>query len=126
MGGNGAAALLQVNKAIALSPLDPFLYAMQSIRGLAHLHAGELEKAAYWADQGARKPGAHYLIAAIGAAVHKIAGSDEKATYWARESLLRRPDASVGKFFAAFPFEDADVRKSLNDALLQLGFSDGV
>lgn len=124
MGGDGETGLLQVERAIALSPLDPFLYAMQSITGLAYLHVGNLEQAAYWTEQGARKPGAHYLISAISAAVHKIAGHDEKAKYWARNCLTRRPDASIGKFFAAFPFENSTIRESLSDALGQLGFQD--
>jgi len=35
--GRGTEALAQIEKAIALSPLDPFLYAMQCARGMAYL-----------------------------------------------------------------------------------------
>ena len=122
MGGQGAPALANLNTAVSLSPLDPFLYAMQSATGLAYLHIEDLEKAAYWADQGARKPGAHYLIAAIAASIHDMAGNDDAAAYWSNQAFARRPDASIDKFFAAFPFVSEPVRTSFRKSLTKLAF----
>ena len=122
MGGRGAPALESLNTAVSLSPLDPFLYAMQSATGLAYLHVDDLDKAAYWADQGARKPGAHYLIAAIAASIHDMAGNGDAATYWSNQAFARRPDASIDKFFAAFPFVSEPVRTSFRKSLTKLGF----
>jgi DNA-binding winged helix-turn-helix (wHTH) protein/tetratricopeptide (TPR) repeat protein len=124
MAGRGTEALVQLERAIALSPLDPFLYAMQSARGLAYLHLQDFEKAAYWAEKGARAPGAHFLIGVIAAMTQKIKGDDEKAAYWARTVKERRPDASVGTFFNAFPFEDSEMRRSLQNALVSVGLKD--
>ncbi len=120
--GDGTSALEHISRAVELSPIDPFLYAMLSVKGIAHLHTGDLDRAADWAEQGARKPGAHYLIKAISAATWQIAGHHDKASYWRDQSLVARPDASTAMFFSAFPFEDEETRGKLRDALLRLGF----
>lgn len=121
MAGRHREALDRVGTAIALSPLDPFLYAMHATRGLAHLHRGDFEKAAHWAEKGAREPGAHFLIGAIAALTHAFKGDGQKAAYWANSVLTRRPDASVEMFFTAFPFEDPAIRRPISDALVSLG-----
>ena len=122
MAGEGAAALANLSRAITLSPLDPFLYAMKSTTGLAQLHLGDLEEAARWSSQGARTPGAHYLICAVAAAINEIAGKPMEARYWAEQSFARRKDASIEAFFAAFPFRDEKIRSDLRRALTALGF----
>lgn len=124
MAGRGVAAVEQLDTAMALSPLDPFLYAMQSAKGLALLHENDLQAASSWADQGARQPGAHYLIGAIAAGINQIAGNEGQAQYWADQTLKRRPDASIAQFFVAFPFRDEPVSKALQDALATLGIPD--
>lgn len=124
MAGRGTQALSQLERAIALSPLDPFLYAMQSACGLAYLQLQDYDKAASWAEKGARAPGAHFLIGAIAAMTQKIKGDDEKAAYWAKTVKTRRPDASVATFFSAFPFEDMEMRRLIRNALLSVGLKD--
>ena len=124
MAGRGTKTDVRRERAIALSPLDPVLYAMQAACGLAYLHLQDFEKAAHWAEKGARAPGAHFLIGAIAAMTQKIKGDDEKAEYWARTVKERRPDASVATFFQAFPFEDAEMRKSMRKALVSVGLKD--
>ncbi len=121
MAGRGEEANAQLDKAIALSPLDPLLYAMLSARGLAHLNLGDHDKAAHWAERGARAPGAHFLIGVIAAMAFRIKGDEDKAAYWARTALDRRPDASVATFFAAFPFQDPEMRRVMAEALVSIG-----
>ncbi len=122
MAGRGDEALQQLQKAIALSPLDPFLYAMQSACGLAYLQMEEYENAALWAERGARAPGSHFLIGAIAAMICKINGDEEKAIHWATTTKVRRPDTSVAMFFYAFPFEDQQMRSQITSALVSVGF----
>lgn len=124
MAGKGARALADVQKAMTLSPLDPFRYAMEAAMGLAHFHVGNLDAAADWCVRGAGKPGAHYLIAAVAVAICEAAGKREEACYWAKQTRARRPDASIDQFFAAFPFEDQDRRQAMHQALLAHGFSE--
>lgn len=121
MVGRGTEALAHLEKAIALSPLDPLLYAMQCARGLAYLQLEDSDNAFIWAEKGARAPGAHFLIRAIAAMICKIKGDDEKARYWAKAMRERRPDTSVSMFFNAFPFEDAGMRALMTSALVSVG-----
>lgn len=43
--GNGPQALQEINKAIALSPYDPLMYAYSSVTGVAYLVEGQYERA---------------------------------------------------------------------------------
>ncbi len=122
MAGRGAEALERLEKAIALSPLDPFLYAMQSACGMAYLQMEDYENAVIWAERGARAPGSHFLIGAIAAMICKINGDDKKAIHWATTTKNRRPDTSVAMFFGAFPFEDPQMRSQIASALVSVGF----
>lgn len=122
MAGRGVEALQQLQTAISLSPLDPFLYAMQSACGLAYLQMEDYENAVLWAEKGARAPGSHFLIGAIAAMICKISGDEEKARRWAKTTKDRRPDASVEMFFAAFPFENQEIRALIGSALISIGF----
>ncbi len=122
MAGRGAEALQQLQRAIELSPLDPFLYAMQSACGMAYLQLEDYENAVLWAEKGARAPGSHFLIGAIAAAICKINGDEAKATRWAVTTKTRRPDASVAMFFNAFPFQDQHMRSQYASALTSVGF----
>lgn len=123
--GRGAEALSQLEKAITLSPLDPLLYAMQCACGLAYLQLGDLEKAADWAEKGARAPGAHFLIGAIAAMIFKLKGDEARAAYWGKATLAKRPDASVAMFFDAFPFDDPQMRRQIAGALEAVGLQRG-
>lgn len=122
MAGDGAAALDNLGKVVRLSPLDPFLYAMMSARGMAHFHMGDMDAATLWAERGAGTPGAHYLISAFAAAINEAAGNHAQALYWTEKTMHRRQDASIEAFFSAFPFRDAARKKILRDALAALGF----
>lgn len=121
--GRGSDALRHVETAIDLSPLDPFLYAMQATRALAYLVNGDTKRAAVWSERAARAPGAHYLIALIAAASHQMNGGKEQATFWADHALRRRPGTSVERFFRAFPFVDQNFRREITAALRKSGVS---
>jgi DNA-binding winged helix-turn-helix (wHTH) protein/tetratricopeptide (TPR) repeat protein len=122
MAGRGNEALLQVNKAIELSPLDPFLYAMQSVRGMAFVLEGDFENGAIWTDKGARAPGAHFLIGVIAAAAHQLNDDPVKADYWIRNARSRRNDASMEHFFTAFPFKTEALKNLWRAPLASAGF----
>ena len=121
MAGRGAEALGHLAKAIELSPLDPFMYAMQSARGMAYVQEGDYANAAIWADKGARAPGAHYLIATIAAAVHALNGDQRSAKFWIDNVHSRRPDVSPEHFFTAFPLKNSAVREVWRAALVKSG-----
>lgn len=122
MACRGAQARASVTEAIRLSPLDPFLYAMQATLGLSYLIEGDFERAAAWAEKAARAPGAHFLIGAIAIAAHELNRDPTMAAYWSHNVRARREDASLNHFFTAFPFSDPDFRTRLAAALKQHGF----
>lgn len=64
-------AVGQFEKAIGLSPHDPFRWAFMSYRALAHLFGRQFEEAAHWARRATQVPNAHYwananFVAALG------------------------------------------------------------
>ena len=122
MAGRGERAIAKLDEAIILSPLDPFLYAMQSAKGFSLLHAGDLEQACFWLDTGTRQPGAHYLVSFISAAANRMAGNTDQAQYWTQRTLELRPDASISQFFEAYPLRDQHIRLEIQKSLRELGF----
>jgi hypothetical protein len=124
MAGRGEPAIAKLDEAISLSPLDPFLYAMQSAKGFSLAHTGDLEQACHWLDIGSRQPGAHYLVSIIAAAINEIAENHDRARYWADRTRQLRPDASIEQFFVAYPLRDQRLRSAIHAALRDLGFSE--
>ena len=115
-------AVMHVETAFKLSPLDPFLYAMFGIHALSNVIEGDYKSAAEWAEKAARAPGAHFLIAMIAVAANSLAGYQERAQFWVDDIRSRRSDANQQHFFASFPFSDAEVRRKISDELRVYGF----
>ncbi len=120
--GNAAEAIENATRALDLSPLDPLLYAVYSVRALGLLRGGDVEKAAIEAEQAAHAPGAHFLVLMIAAVVCHLAGEEVRARHWSAAARRRRPDASKEQFFTAFPILGDDFRRRLTEALTHLGF----
>lgn len=120
--GRGVEGARNAELALSLSPLDPFRYAMIGVRAFTHLIRGEDGKAAHLADEAARTPGAHVLIAMIAVAAHAVNGDREKATAWAENARRRNPGVTREDFFKSFPFEDQITRERLSKALGEYGF----
>lgn len=92
--GRIAEALDHFDRAIALSPHDPFRWAFMSYRALAHLFAGQFDQAALWARSASQVPNAHYwarakLVSALG---HLDAGREAEAE--AEALMAARPGFS--------------------------------
>ncbi len=121
--GRGEGSVEGIDLALALSPLDPFRYAMLGVRAFTCALAGDETGAARWANDAARSPGAHVLIAAIAVAMNDIAGDDRLAAYWAENAHTRFPGLTRADFFNAFPFADGGLRQRIDVALSKRGFS---
>ena len=107
--------------AMALSPLDPFQYAMLGTRALSHFVRGEDEAAAHWAERAARAPGAHVLISVIASACHSAAHNPARAQFWVARVRTRTAGDAQANFFRSFPFEEASVRARLAASLAAAG-----
>ena len=120
--GNGASGQQHADAAMALSPLDPLLYAMLAARAFSHLVRDETAEGAQWADRALRSPGAHVLIPVIATIAHGMNGDDERARECAAMAHVRDPSLSKADFFRAFPFRNAAIRKQFGDVLTKYGF----
>lgn len=120
--GNGERGQAHADAAIALSPLDPLLYAMRAARAFSHIVRGDYAEGARWVDLGARSPGAHKLIRLIAMTAHHLNGDDAQAQVYATAAREMDPTLSSADFFRAFPIRDAPTRKALSAALEKFGF----
>lgn len=111
-----------INMALSLSPLDPFRFAMLSVRGFHHLAQDDCAEAARWTERAARSPGAHILIAALATVMHSLAGNRDQARSWAENVRQRDPGFSQATFLSAFPFQDPQTRAQMLKALTDQGF----
>ena len=111
-----------VDLALALSPLDPFRYAMLGVRAFTHILRGELSDGARWADESARAPGAHVLIAMIAVAAHEMNGDADSAARWAGNVRSRNATVGQAEFFESFPFSHGETRARFAAALAKYGF----
>jgi DNA-binding winged helix-turn-helix (wHTH) protein/TolB-like protein len=111
-----------VDLAMRLSPLDPLYYAMLGTRAFTHMAVGEDAEAADWAEQAARSPGAHVLIAMIAAAAHALNGDAARAAFWAANVRERNVVLSREDFCRSFPMRSDVMRVRVLRALGELGF----
>jgi tetratricopeptide (TPR) repeat protein len=119
--GRAKDARASLDVAMALSPLDPFLYAMKGTRALSYLVEGRPDEAVFWIDEAARTPGAHAVVNLVAAAAHSLVGDRSGAEHWVRQAQSRNPEIDQERFFRAMPFADPAVRKKIAQALASNG-----
>jgi len=120
--GRGTSGQEHADAAMALSPLDPLLYAMLAARAFSHLVRGQTAEGSEWADRALRSPGAHVLIPMIAAVAHGMNGNDARARECAAMAHARDPSLRKDAFFRAFPFRDANIRRQFDNLLTSYGF----
>jgi tetratricopeptide (TPR) repeat protein len=122
LSGKAVDSRSHVDLAMRLSPLDPLHYAMLATRAFTHMASNEDAEAAYWAERGARSPGAHVLIGVIAATAHTLAGDATRAGFWADNVRQRNDTLTREIFFRSFPMKTHPMRARVDRALTQLGF----
>ena len=108
--------------AMALSPLDPLLYAMLGTQALSYIRDEQFDEAAAWGERGALAPGSHYLLGMVAAASRQLQGDQARARHWVELTRSRRPDVTIERFFEAFPFQPGINRERMENALDAAGF----
>ena len=94
---------------------------MLGTRAFTHMAVEEDAQAAHWAEQAARSPGAHVLIAMIAAAAHLLNGNAGRARYWAANVRERADTLTRTDFNRAFPMKLDSMRVRVSLALAKLG-----
>ncbi|MBL4719667.1 MAG: tetratricopeptide repeat protein, partial [Alphaproteobacteria bacterium] len=106
--GRMSEAIGQFEKAIKLSPHDPFRWAFYSYRSLAHLFLKDFEAAEYWANTAIRVPNSHYwanahLVVALSYQNRKNATHDALAHLLARKPNFTCERAKNRLFYIKSP-----------------------
>jgi hypothetical protein len=74
------------------------------------------------AEQAARSPGAHMLIAMIADAAHALSGDATRAAFWAANARERSAALSREDFCRSFPMKSDAMSARVLRALGDLGF----
>ncbi|MEL6860908.1 MAG: winged helix-turn-helix domain-containing protein [Pseudomonadota bacterium] len=105
-----------IDDALTLSPLDPFLCAMYSVRAFSHIIRGEYQDAARWGEKVMATPNVHPHYACIPVISHTMNGDMDRASVWYEKLMTNFPGSSHRDFFASFPFQDGAVKDRITDA----------
>jgi tetratricopeptide (TPR) repeat protein len=119
--GDGPQAIDDINKAIALSPYDPLMYAYSIIAGMAYLADGQYERAAECALRSIREnktyTSAHRLL--IIASV--LAGRNAEVQSQVNRLLKLEPTLTVERFRSRYPGSASRQADLYCDALARAG-----
>lgn len=113
-----------IDLAIGLSPLDPLLAPMRTMKALSFGIDGDYATAADLAVLAARTAPSHFTIVMWAVASCQLDGRKEAAAHWARVVREVRPDMTIGLYLNSLPFAKTDFRDKIRSALLAAGFSD--
>ena len=119
--GNGSRAIEEINKAMALSPYDPLMYAYSGIAGMAYLVDGQYERAIECALRSLRENRTYtsayrQLVMAL-----VLAGREDEARASARRLLELEPGLTVAGFRRRYPGSDSPHADLFCDALARAG-----
>jgi len=119
--GNGPVAIEEINKAMALSPYDPLMYAYSTIAGMAYLVDGQHERAIECALRSLRENRTYtsaYRLLVI-ALVLACRGDEARAS--ARRLLELEPGLTVAGFRRRYPGSGSPHTDLFCDALAKAG-----
>jgi TolB-like protein/DNA-binding SARP family transcriptional activator len=101
--GNGSLAVEEINKAMALSPYDPLMYAYSGIAGMAYLADGQYERAIECALRSLRENRTYTHAYRLLVMALVLAGRDDEARVSARRLLDLEPGLTVESFRRRYP-----------------------
>ena len=112
---------LDSDKALSLSPLDPFLYGFYGIRAFSHLADSDHEQMRVWAEKAALQPESIAVMDVLAAAACELTQDRDSALGWLNKAQQRHPGISGRYFFEALPFASPAIREPLAGAFSRLG-----
>jgi TolB-like protein/DNA-binding SARP family transcriptional activator len=119
--GNGPRAIEEINKAMALSPYDPLMYAYNAYASIAYLVDSQHERAVEYALRSLREnrtyTAAHRLLVIALA----LAGREHEARSAARRLLELEPGLTVMSFRRRYPGSGSSHADLFCDALAKAG-----
>jgi TolB-like protein/DNA-binding SARP family transcriptional activator len=118
--GDGKRAIEEINKAIALSPYDPLMYAYSSNAGLAYLADGQYDRAIEYFLRSLRENKTYTSNYRLLVIASQLAGKTEQARRTVHHLLQLEPGLTVAKFRQRHP-SAAPQTELYCDALARAG-----
>jgi tetratricopeptide (TPR) repeat protein len=119
--GEGPRAIEEINKAMALSPYDPLMYAYSSIAAMAYLADSQYDRAIECALRSIRENKTYTSAHRQLVMASQLAGQTERARRAAHELLKLEPGLTVEKFRARYPGSATAQADLYCDALASAG-----
>lgn len=124
LSGRTAETRAGLDLATILSPLDPLLGPMRSMRAITFAMDGDFEAAAEWAVRGARTSASHFIVVMFAVVACQLAGQASRAAHWMAVLREHRPDARAAHYFNAMPIADPEFRTRILAAMKAAGIPD--
>jgi tetratricopeptide (TPR) repeat protein len=119
--GNGPRAIEQINKAMALSPYDPLMYAYSGNAAMAYLVDGQYERAIECALRSLRENRTYTSAYRLLVIALVLAGRGDEARASARRLLELEPGLTVSGFRRRYPGSASPHTDVFCDALARAG-----
>lgn len=119
--GESQQSIERAERAIALSPKDPFLFRFEHFLGIAHYASGNLEAAAYWANSSFQRNPAYTSNLRLAAAAWAGLEKYDEAQKFAQYVLLQDSDFRVSGLRKHLPFKDISIGHQYADQLITAG-----
>ena len=119
--GDTVRSIEMADKARRLSPYDPMRFAMIGVRGFSLALRGQYDEAARLMATSVRQPNAHFHMVAMAAVCDALAGNDDAARSDFGRLLEARPGYGARDFLRAFPFQQPEHTKLIDNAFRRLG-----
>jgi len=119
--GNGSRAVEEINRAMALSPYDPLMYAYNSVAGMAYLADGKFERAV---EYGLRSIGENrtytssYKLLVLACMLGR---RESEAQVYLRQLLKLEPGLTIERYRRRFPGSASPIGEIYCDALARSG-----
>jgi adenylate cyclase len=119
--GDGPGAVMRAERALRLSPKDPFLFRYYTSLCLAHYTNGSFEEAVHWGRLGLQEfPNYTANLRFTTAALVELGRVDE-ARDMARPVMAVQPEFRVQDVIDRHPYRDLDRRMRIAQALIKAG-----
>ncbi|WP_424812276.1 BTAD domain-containing putative transcriptional regulator [Roseococcus sp. YIM B11640] len=119
--GEIAEGLSRAERAIKLSPHDPFLFRHEHFLSIAHYAAGNFEEAAHWGQRSHARNPLYTSNLRMTAAALAASGRIEEARRFANAVLALQPEYRVMPVLARQAFRDAMKREQYGQHLIAAG-----
>jgi TolB-like protein/DNA-binding SARP family transcriptional activator/Tfp pilus assembly protein PilF len=119
--GDGHRAIEEINRAIALSPYDPLMYAYSGVAGMAYLADRQYDRAIECALRSMRENKTYTHAYRLLVMASELAGREEQARRAARQLLELEPGLTVEQFRKRYPGSASPHADIYCDALARAG-----